>query len=100
MIADIELGVYACDAFGGQTALENFSFSAAYAYMIRQGQIAERVKDVILSGNLFTTLANINAIGNDLTWSPAGMCGKGQQGLVVGIGAPHICIQDVLIGGR
>ena len=29
MIKDIKLGVYACDAFGGQTVLENFSFSAA-----------------------------------------------------------------------
>lgn len=100
MIADIELGVYACDAFGGQTALENFSFSAAYAHMIRQGQIAEMVKDVILSGNLFTTLASIDAVGDDLTWLPSGTCGKGQGGLTVGIGAPHIRIQDVLIGGR
>jgi len=100
MIADVELGVYACDAFGGQTALENFSFSAAYAYMIRHGQIAEMVKDVILSGNLFTALANTDAIGDDLTWLPSGMCGKGQGGLPVGIGAPHIRIQDVLIGGR
>jgi len=101
MIADIELGVYACDVFGGETVLENFSFSAAYAYMIRQGQIAEMVKDVILSGNLFTTLASIDAIGDDLTWLPSGTCGKGRQrALTVGIGAPHIRIQDVLIGGR
>ena len=38
MIADIKLGVYACDAIGGQTMLENFSFSSAYAYMIRDGK--------------------------------------------------------------
>jgi TldD protein len=100
MISGIELGVYACDTYGGQTALESFSFSAAYAHMIRDGQIAEMVKDVILSGNLFTTLANIDAIGDDLTWLPGGFCGKGQGGLTVGIGSPHIRIQDVLIGGR
>jgi TldD protein len=100
MIADVELGIYACDTFGGQTALENFSFSAAYAYMIREGQIAEMVRYVILSGNLFTTLKNIDSIGDDLTWLPGGTCGKGQGGLVVGIGAPHIRIQDVLVGGR
>jgi TldD protein len=100
IVSDIELGVYACDTFGGQTALENFSFSAAYAYMIREGEVAEMVRDVILSGNLFTTLRNIDAIGADLTWLPGGTCGKGQGGLVVGIGAPHIRIQDVLIGGR
>jgi len=100
MIADIELGVYACEAYGGQTMLENFSFSAGHGYMIRNGKLAERVKDVILSGNLFTTLANIDAIGNDLTFSDTGMCGKGQGGLPVATGAPHIRIRDVVLGGR
>ncbi len=101
MIKDIKLGVYACDMYGGQTALENFSFSSAYAYMIRDGQIAEMVKDVILAGNLFSTLMNIDAIGNDFEWSErGGTCGKGQGGLPVTFGAPHIRIQNVVIGGK
>ena len=100
MIGDIELGVYACEAYGGQTMLENFSFTAGYGRMIRHGQLAELVKDVVLSGNLFTTLANIDAIGNDLTHSNTGMCGKGQGGLPVATGAPHIRIRDVVMGGR
>jgi TldD protein len=101
MIREIKLGVYACDMYGGQTALENFSFSSAYAYMIRDGQIAEMVKDVILAGNLFTTLMNIDAIGNDFEWSErGGTCGKGQGGLPVTFGAPHIRIQNVVIGGK
>jgi TldD protein len=101
LIGDIKLGVYACDMYGGQTALENFSFSSAYAYMIRDGQIAEMVKDVILAGNLFTTLMNIDAIGDDFEWSQSGgMCGKGQGGLPVAFGAPSIRIQNVVIGGK
>ncbi len=102
MIKDINLGIYACDAYGGNTALENFSFSSGYAYMIRDGQIAEMVKDVILAGNLFTTLMNIDAIGNDFKWLLfAGGCGKGGQfPLPVAFGAPHIRIQDVVIGGK
>jgi TldD protein len=100
MIADIDLGVYACEAIGGQTMLENFSFSAAYAYMIRKGEIAEMVKDVVLAGNLFTTLQNIDAIGDDLEFSKLGTCGKGQGGLPVSTGAPHIRIQNVAMGGR
>ncbi len=101
MIGDIELGIYACDAYGGQTMLENFSFSSAYAYMIRNGQIAEMVKDVILAGNLFTALMNIDAIGDDFVWSEGGgRCGKGQGGLSVTFGTPSIRIQDVVIGGR
>jgi TldD protein len=102
MIRDIKRGVYACNMFGGQTALENFSFSSAYAYMIRDGQVAELIKDVILAGNLFTTLANIDAVGDDFEWShAAGACGKGQGGLQsLTDGAPHIRIQDVVIGGK
>jgi TldD protein len=102
MIKDIKLGIYACDAYGGETQLENFSFSSGYAYMIRDGKIAEMVKDVILAGNLFTTLENIDAIGNDFKWlNTGGGCGKGNQfPLPVGMGAPHIRIQNVVIGGE
>ena len=102
IINDIELGIYACDAYGGQTQLENFSFSSGYAYMIRNGKLAEMVKDVILAGNLFNTLENIDAIGNDFKWcNTGGGCGKGNQyPLPVGMGAPHIRIQNVVIGGE
>jgi TldD protein len=102
MIKDIKLGIYACDAYGGETMLENFSFSSGHAYMIRDGKIAEMVKDVILSGNLFSTLMNIDAIGNDFRWlTVGGGCGKGEQApLPVGMGAPHIRIQNVVIGGN
>ncbi len=101
MIKDIKLGIYACNSRGGQTMLENFSFSSAYAYMIRDGEIAELVKDVILGGNLFETLNNIIAVGNDFRWiESGGRCGKGQSGLPVDFGAPHICIENVNIGGK
>ena len=102
MIRDIKLGVYACDMYGGNTTMENFSFSSAYAYMIRDGEVAELVKDVILAGNLFETLEHVDAIGDDFEWgSKAGWCGKGgQSGLPVNMGAPHIRIQDVVIGGK
>lgn len=102
LIKDIKLGIYACDAYGGETQLENFSFSSSYAYMIRDGKIAEMVKDVILAGNLFTTLGNIDLIGNDFKWlNTGGGCGKvGQFPLPVGMGAPHIRIQNVIIGGQ
>ena len=100
MIADVDRGIYACDAFGGQTALENFSFTAAYGYMIRDGRIAELVRDVVLSGNLFVTLKHIDAVGDDFQWAEWGRCGKGQGGLAVSMGAPHVRVQDVLVGGE
>ncbi|MHB1296491.1 MAG: TldD/PmbA family protein [Anaerolineae bacterium] len=100
MIADIPLGVYACDSMGGETMLESFSFSASYGYMIRNGHLAEMVKDVTLAGDLFSTLLDIDAIGNDLRFSHMGMCGKGPGSLPVETGAPHLRIRNVAIGGR
>jgi len=101
LISDIKLGVYACGAFGGQTMLENFSFTAGWGYMIRDGHVAELVKDVVLAGNLFTTLDRIDHIAGDFTWNQmGGGCGKGGQfPLPVTEGAPHVRIEEALIGG-
>lgn len=101
LIGDIKLGVYACSAFGGQTLLENFSFTAAFGHMIRDGKVAELVKDVVLAGNLFQTLDRIERIANDFKWNQmGGGCGKGGQfPLPVTEGAPHVRIEAALVGG-
>ena len=101
LIRDVKLGVYACGAFGGQTMLENFSFTAAYGRMIRDGQVAELVKDVVLAGNLFQTLDRIDHIAADFRWNQmGGGCGKGgQYPLPVTEGAPHVRIEEALVGG-
>ncbi len=101
LINDLKLGVYACGAFGGQTLLENFSFTAAYGHMIRDGHVAEMVKDVVLAGNLFQTLDRIDHIAGDFQWNQmGGGCGKGGQSpLPVTEGAPHVRIEAALIGG-
>ncbi len=102
MIKDIDLGVYAVNSTGGQTSHELFTFGAERGYMIRKGKIAEMVRDVTLSGNVFTTLKNIDAIGNDQTiHNGPGGCGKGgQMPLPVSEEGPHIRIRDVIIGGE
>jgi TldD protein len=102
LIGDVKLGVYACGAFGGQTMLENFSFTAAYGRMIRDGRVAELVKDVVLAGNLFQTLDRIDHIAADFRWNQmGGGCGKaGQYPLPVTEGAPHVRIEEALVGGE
>ncbi len=69
--------------------------------MIRDGAIAEPVRGVLLSGNVFATLANIDAIGDDMDWGQGGGCGKGgQMPLPVSEGSPHIRIRKCVVGGR
>jgi len=101
MLGDTEEGVYVKDWYGGTTSLEMFTFSAGEAYMIRQGRLAELLRPVVLTGNVFTTLQNIDAIGNDLEMNQGGGCGKGgQYPLPVSNGSPHIRIRHCVVGGR
>jgi len=100
MFLDISEGVYAIRMLGGQTNNEMFTFAAAEGYMIRDGKIAEPVSDVTLSGNVFQTLQDIDAISSDTLYT-SGSCGKGgQMPLPVSIGGPHIRIKNVIVGGR
>lgn len=102
MVRGIDHGIYAKSAFGGQTAFEQFTFSAAYAYEIEHGQLGEMLRDVVLTGNVFETLKSIDMIGQDLKINGSSDgCGKGgQMPLPVTDGAPHVRIQNVTIGGR
>ncbi len=97
----IAYGLYASNWQGGMTNGEMFTFTAGEAWVIRRGKLAEPVRDVTLSGNVFTTLADIEAIGNDFAWDESGGCGKGgQSGLAVGCGAPSLRIRNVVVGGE
>lgn len=97
----IREGVYARNWLGGMTNGEMFTFAAGEAWMIRDGRLAEPVRDVNLSGNVFQTLEDIEAVGDDFAWDESGGCGKGgQDDLAVGCGGPSLRIRDVTVGGQ
>lgn len=101
LFSGIKEGVYARNWLGGMTNGEMFTFTAGEAWMIRRGTLAEPVRDVTLSGNVFRTLADITAIGDDFYWDESGGCGKGgQSGLSVGCGGPSLRIRNVIVGGE
>ena len=96
----IQEGVYARNWRGGMTNGEMFTFTAGEAWMIRDGALAEPVRDVTLSGNAFKTLGDIEAIADDFYWDESGGCGKGgQSGLPVGCGGPSLRLRNVVVGG-
>lgn len=76
------------------------TFSAGEAWMIRDSELAEPVRDATLSGNVFNTLADIEAIADYFSWDESGGCNKGgQNGLPVGCGGPSLRIHNVVVGG-
>ena len=101
LISDVKLGIWAGNWLGGQTNGEMFTFASGEARMIRNGKLAEPVRDVNLTGNVFQTLKDIDAIANDMYWDESGGCGKsGQSGLPVGVGGPSIRIKNVVVPGE
>jgi len=105
MLSGIEHGIYACGSGSGNTSMDMFTFSAEKGFIIRNGKIENMLRDVVLTGNVFETLANIDMIGSDLTFSRGGSCGRSygqrlQYPLPVSMGSPHIRILNVLVGGR
>lgn len=101
LLRDIPLGVYCCDAIGGQAHLEEFSLTSGYGQVIRDGKLAELVKPVVLAGDLFKTLDALDGVAGDFRWNQlGGGCGKaGQVPLPVSEGAPHIRIREMQVGG-
>ncbi len=100
LLEGVKEGLYVKNWYGGMTQNEMFTFSSGEAYMIRNGRVEEAVRPVMLTGNVFTTLHNIDAIANDLDMNQGGGCGKaGQMPLPVSNGSPHIRIRSCLISG-
>ena len=98
IIKDTKDGLYVKNWYGGMTEHEMFTFSSAETYKIENGEIKETLRPVKLSGNLFTTLKNINGIADDLEINQGGGCGKGGQSpLPVSNGSPHIRINNCLV---
>lgn len=102
MIDEVEEGLYVKGFRGGETNLEMFTFSPEEGYIIEKGKLGKKARDINLTGNIFTTLSNIDAIGKDLVLSTgSGGCGKGAQyPLPVATGGPHLRIKDVVVGGK
>jgi len=102
MLDSVERGLYICGSRGGMTELESFTFASQYARLVEHGRQTKLLYDVTLSGNVFETLKNIELIGDDLVML-GGLAGGGkndQSPLPVGLGAPHVLMRNVVIGGR
>jgi len=93
-------GLYLCNHMGGQTSGENFTFGAQFGYEVKSGRTGKMLRDINISGNLYATLRNISAVGNDLTLREVGACGKYQTNHRSCNGAPHVLVQSVVVGGR
>ncbi len=100
LLAAMGDGLYICDAMGGQTSGENFTFGANYGYIVKNGKLAGMIRDINIVGNLYSTLNTVQMIGNDFVLDEAGGCGKGQTNIRSCLGGPHVLFSNLTVGGK
>ena len=100
MLELLGTGIYSIDSSGGSVSLSNFQFFALRGYWVENGEKKYPLRDHLLTGNILQCLKEVEALSKQ-TVMLSGGCGKGgQNGLSVGIGAPHMLFSGVQVGGE
>ncbi|MBY8918179.1 metalloprotease TldD [Nitratireductor sp. L1-7-SE] len=102
IIASVKKGIYAVSFGGGQVDITSgkFVFGCTEAYMIEDGKVTQPVKGAMLIGNGPDAMHRVSMVGNDMTLDNGiGMCGKAGQGVPVGVGQPHLRMDQMTVGG-
>ncbi len=102
MVESLKDGIYAVNFGGGQVDITSgkFVFQCTEAYRVQDGKVVAPVKGATLIGDGPTALTQITMIGDDFEMDPGvGMCGKGGQGVPVGVGQPSLKISGLTVGG-
>ena len=91
MVQSIDEGIIVEQLLGagqGNSLGGDFSGNVLLGYKIEKGEIVGRVKDTMISGNVYQLLKNIAAIGSDAKWVSGFMS------------TPSICCADVSVACR
>jgi len=100
ILRDTPEGVLVKKMGGGQVNTVNgdFVFEVSEGYLIRNGQIGDRIRGATLTGNGPQVLKSIDRVGNDLGFG-IGTCGKAGQGVPVADAQSTIRIPEIIVGG-
>ena len=95
IIKGVKDGIYVYDWNYG-TGNSTFTIQPQKCYRIRDGELCEPLRVNVVTGNVFQTLFDIDAVGNDLQFF-SGTCGKGGQSLPTATGGPTIRVKKLTI---
>lgn len=99
LIAGVEKGIFLSNYNHG-SGMSTFTIAPNKAYMIREGKLAEPVKISVVTGNVMSTLHEIDGVSREfkLCSFALGGCGKMEQfPLRVGMGGPCIRVKRLTV---
>ncbi|MCL2050235.1 MAG: TldD/PmbA family protein [Lachnospiraceae bacterium] len=89
MISSVKEGYYLIDGYDGYSDINGeFAYQVAIGYHIKNGKLAESLKDCIIWGECADFLSSITMIGNDFKWYLS-ECSK-KQSIKLSSGAPSV----------
>jgi len=99
IIAEIDNGIYV-ETIKHGSGMSTFTMAPARAYKIENGKITTPVKVSVITGNVFETLAEVDAVSEEfeLLSFVGGGCGKMEQyPLPVGFGGPYTRVRKLTV---
>jgi TldD protein len=106
LIEDVDFGLYVGGRGlkGGQVepGTGTFTFGVGPSKIIKNGELGDTVRGVVISGSILDTLKTMDAVGKDLRVSTMvfGGCGKMSQSVFVGDGGPQVRVRKMTVGGQ
>ena len=94
IIAGVSDGIYIYNVNYG-TGQSSFTMQPNISYRIRDGKLAEPLRVNVLSGSVFQTLFDIDAVGNDFKICDTSTCGKNGQSMPVSDAGPTIRVRSL-----
>ena len=99
IIREMENGIYV-ETIKHGSGMSTFTLAPARAYKIENGEITKPVKVSVVTGNVFSTLAEVDAVSEEfeLMSFVGGGCGKMEQWpLPVGFGGPYTRVRKLKV---
>ena len=96
MIKDVKDGIYIYDVASG-TGMATFTMKPTISYRIRDGKICEPLRINVVTGSVFQTLFDVDAVGTDFELFDTYSCGKNGQTVIVSAGGPSIRVKKLRI---
>lgn len=95
IIKGVKDGIYVYDWNYG-TGNSTFTIQPQKCYKIKDGKITDPVRVNVITGSVFQTLFDIDAVGTDLKFF-SGTCGKNGQSMPTATGGPTIRVKKLTI---
>jgi TldD protein len=103
LIKGIDLGILVKGGQWGYVFCEKGQYTChvGEGWIIRNGELAEHIRDVSMSGMILETLMDVDGVSKEFEMDKGGgTCGKSGQGMPVSGGGPYIRVKEMVIGGQ